>query len=162
MSVTYELRFTARHNTIYRKFHVLLGELSKADEIDIISISSPEAYPAKFKFRFKNWQELAERKYLETYDFKSAIPIDKPSLKEIENNVRRQIFEAAESEFVASKLIVETTVESKMLVFRSEYENTITEAQSQQVGFYLQQHLQLLFNDLIKNYQVHPISILME
>jgi len=162
MSVIYELRFTAKLNTIYRKFHVLLGELSKADEIDILSISPPEAYPAKFKFRFKNWQKLAERKFLETYDFKSAIPIDNPSLKDAENNVRRQLFEAAESEFVASKLIVKTTIEPKMLVFRCEYENTMIKAQAQQVGFYLQQYLQSLFDDLIKNCQVHPISIIME
>ena len=99
---------------------------------------------------------------METYDFKSAIPIDNPSLKDAENNVRRQLFEAAESEFVASKLIVETTIEPKMLVFRSEYENTMIKAQAQQVGFYLQQYLQSLFDDLIKNYQVHPISIIIE
>ena len=162
MSVTYELRFTARGNTIPRNVHVLLGELSNADEIDIHSLSSPEVYPLKFKFRFKNWQELAEKKYLETYEFKSAIPAFKPSLKEIENNVRRQIFEAAESEFVASKLTVETTIESKIIIFRSEYENTMTESQAQQVGVYLQDYIKLLFNDLVNSYQVHPISILIE
>ena len=146
MAIAYEVRVPTGRSSVIKNVDVLLGTLSSSHEIDILSTVFDGASFVKATFLFRRWHEIAKRKYVEMKDSRSAIPTNTPPLKELENGVRKKLFEAAESELLASTLIVKIDEDLEKVLLRAEYANTMTENQAEQVAVYLQQRLELVFS----------------
>jgi hypothetical protein len=81
-------------------------------------------------------------------------------MKNLEDSVRRSLFEAAKFELLASTLVVKVDADSEKISFRSEYGDIMTRNQAKQVGIYLQQRLEFLFGSLVERGRFPPIQIL--
>jgi hypothetical protein len=160
MTVAYELRVPTGSSAQIETLRTLLRGTSQSNEINLLSSVRHGTTFLKASFQFRKWSEDAEKKYLDTKTFKSAIPVDTARMKDLEDSVRRSLFEAAESEFLASTLMVKVNADSEKISFRSEYGEIMTRNQAEQVGIYLQQRLELLFASLAENRKFPPIQIL--
>lgn len=162
MSVIYRLKIPAAKKSLFKQLNSILEKHSQDEEINILSKSLDNSNSFNTSFRFQKWQELAEEKYLETNSFKSAIPILKPLNQDLENNVKKQLYEAAESEIIASRLTVYIDADQEKIIFHAEYEYTMTTIQIKQAGVYLQHRLKLLFGNLIENHKFDHIEVFLE
>jgi hypothetical protein len=160
MTMAYELRIPTGGSAQIETLHTLLNGTSQANEINLLSVVRHGTTFLKASFRFRKWNEHAEKKYLDTKTFKSAIPVDTTRMKNLEESVRRSLFEAAESELLASTLVVKVNADSEKISFRSEYGEIMTRNQAKQVGIYLQQRLEFLFGSLVESGRFPPIQIL--
>ena len=159
MTVTYELRALTDGLSPAETLETLLRALDRSKEIHLDSMTK-EGNLLRAIFEFRKWNELAKEKYLDTKRFESAIPVDTMEITEIEGSVRISLFEAAESELLASTLKVTIDADPQGIFFRSEYPETMTKRQAKQVGIYLQQILEFLFGFLKEDGNFPPIQIL--
>jgi hypothetical protein len=158
MAVIYELRLEVDPATCLVKLLELIEHLSSVGEIEVTSKSVAAENSWIFTFHFVKWRGVADDKYLGDREFKSPVDTRKSSLKEIEDRVKAQILEAAESEILASRLVVNAMSGDECLSFGSIYEQFMTKRQAEQTGVYLQQKLEVLFNSLCGACAFPPIE----
>jgi hypothetical protein len=162
MGVSYELKVPTKGRSLIEKLGSRLEAMSTAGDIDILVRSLPRGDSLTASFRCGKWKEFAKREYLRTKEFESAIPIISSTLDDLATSVRRQLFEAAESEFLASCLIINVNADLTRVLFSSKYEDTMTNRQAEQVGFYLRTYLVSFLKDLIEYPELHPISVVID
>jgi len=159
MSISYVLKIPINGLAKLPEIKKLLKKLSDSEEIDIIT-SSAEDTVLLFQFFFRKWRILAKGNYADVKNFKSAIPIITPSLKQEEDNVKSQLYEAAKSEILASNLKVNMKVDSEQILFQAIYEPNIPDHQAEQIGIFLQQRLELLFSVIKGDHKFPPFKFL--
>jgi hypothetical protein len=76
MTMAYELRVPKGGSAQIETLHTLLKGTSQANEINLLSVARHGTTFFKASFRFRKWNEDAQKKYLDTKKFKSAIPVD--------------------------------------------------------------------------------------
>jgi len=147
----FKLRSESPNGFSLRKLLDFVYRLSAAKKIHIFDEFYDEEKKLVLSFTFAEWAKLAPPKYMDTKTFKSRLPIFNPDLEKLENQVKKQILEAAESELIASQLMVELNATSDRLIFTIGYDQFLEAKQAKQIGVYLFHYLETIFNNVSKN-----------
>lgn len=159
MQIIYELVINKLIPSHIKSLNTMLENLSKLDEIKLLSEKTDNISFLIASFSFPKWQILALKKYkdeeLDERDSEKSI-----NTEDIKVNVKNKIIEASRSEVIASNLIINVEADQRKVMFRSKYIKIKNSNQIAQVGIYLQQKLELLFHKLQIKEKFSPIKIL--